>query len=116
MTQKFADVEEYVASLTPEAAAAVQRVRGWVHEEIPGLTEVIRYNMPTFQRDGHSLLHLAGWTEHLSVYPEPPAPAGDAGLVLDLAPHASGRGTLRFDLERPLPEDLVRRVLRAYPR
>jgi len=114
MPQKYADIEEYVATLLPEAGAAVQRVRGWVHEEIPGLTEVIRYNIPTFQRDGHTLLHVAGWTEHLSVYPEPPAPADDAGLVLDLAGHASGRGTLRFDLDQPLPEDLVRRLLRAY--
>lgn len=116
MAQKFADIEAYVASLTLESGAAVQRLRGWIHEELPGLTETIRYNMPTFQRDGHSVLHVAGWTEHLSLYPEPSAPADDAGLVLDLAPHASGRGTLRFDLDRPLPEALLRRVLRAYPR
>ena len=114
MAQKFADIEDYVASLTPESGAAVQQVRRWVHEEVPGLTETIRYNMPTFQRDGHSVLHVAGWTEHLSIYPEPAAPAADAGLVLDLSPHASGRSTLRFDLDRPLPEELMRRVLRAY--
>lgn len=114
MAQKFADIEDYVASLTPESAAAVQQVRGWAHEEIAGLTETIRYNLPTFQRDGRSVLHVAGWTEHLSLYPEPPAPPDDAGLVLDLSPHASGRSTLRFDLDRPLPEGLLRRLLRAY--
>lgn len=116
MAQKYADIEEYVASLTPEAGEAVQQVRRWVHEEIGDLSETIRYNLPTFQRDGHSVLHVAGWTEHLSLYPEPTAPADDAGLVLDLSPHASGRGTLRFELDRPLPEALIRRVLRAYPR
>ncbi len=112
MTQKFADIDAYVGSLAPEPAAAVRLVRALVHEEIPGLDETIAYNMPTFQRGGRPLLHLAGWKQHVSIYPEPPAPPDDPGLVLDLAPYASGRGTVRLPLAA-LDEDLVRRVLRA---
>ena len=113
MAQKFSDIDEYVASLSPESGAAVQRVRALAHEELPGLSETIAYNMPTFQRDGRSVVHVAGWQTHLAIYPEPSAPAEDAGLVLDLAPYASGKGTLQFPLDQPLDEPLVRRTLRA---
>ena len=113
MTQKFSDIDEYVASLAREPAAAVQRVRELAHEELPGLSETIAYNMATFELAGHAVLHLAGWKTHLAIYPEPAAPADDAALVLDLAPHASGKGTLRFALAEPLDEQLVRRTLRA---
>ncbi|MDO9495052.1 MAG: DUF1801 domain-containing protein [Nocardioides sp.] len=113
MAQKYSDIDEYVASLAPDCAQAVQRVRELAHEELPGLSETIAYNMPTFQRAGRSVLHVAGWKTHVAIYPEPPAPADDAGLVLDLAPYASGKGTLRFALAEPLDEQLVRRTLRA---
>lgn len=116
MAQKFSGIDEYVGSLAPASATAVQRVRELVHEELPGLAETIAYNMPTFQRAGVSVLHLAGWKTHLAVYPEPPAPADDAGLVLDLAPYSSGKGTLRFPLSGPLDEPLLRRTLRALGR
>lgn len=116
MAQKFADIDDYVASLDRDAAAYVSRVRALVHEELPDLSEAIAHNMPTFKRGPESVLHLAGWTEHVSIYPEPEPLPADAGLVLDLAAYSSGRGrgTLKFDLAVPLPEDLVRRVLRAF--
>jgi uncharacterized protein YdhG (YjbR/CyaY superfamily) len=113
MAQKYSDIDEYVASLAPDCAQAVQRVRELAHEELPGLSETIAYNMPTFQRAGESVLHVGGWQTHVAIYPEPSAPADDAGLVLDLAPHASGKGTLRFALAGPLDEQLLRRTLRA---
>ena len=113
MGQKYSDIDEYVASLARESAVAVQRVRELAHEELPGLSETIAYNMATFERGGRSVLHLAGWKTHVAIYPEPTAPADDAGLVLDLAPHASGKGTLRFSLSEQLDEQLVRRTLRA---
>jgi uncharacterized protein YdhG (YjbR/CyaY superfamily) len=115
MAQKYADVDAYLADLEERPAAVVQLVRRWAHEEIPGLRETVAYNMPTFERDGTAVLHLAGWKRFVSVYPEPPAPADDAGLVLDLAPYSSGKGTLRFPLAG-LDEPLVRRTLRALGR
>ncbi|MCW2851797.1 MAG: hypothetical protein JWM84_1461 [Nocardioides sp.] len=115
MAQKYADVDAYLADLDERPAAAVRQVRTWVHEEIPGLSETIAYNMPTFRRGETAVLHLAGWRRFVSVYPEPPAPADDPGLVLDLAPYSSGKGTLRFPLAG-LDEQLVRRTLRALGR
>ena len=103
------DVDAYLADLGDEAREVVVRIRAVVHEQVPGLTETIRYDMPTFQLDGQSLVHVAGWTKHVSIYPEPRA---DAALADALAPYSSGRGTLKFPLD-DVRYDLVARVVTA---
>ncbi len=103
------DVDAYLADLGDEAREVVTRIRAVVHEQVPGLTETIRYDMPTFQLDGRSLVHVAGWAKHVSIYPQP---HGDAALADALAPYSSGRGTLKFPLD-DLPYDLVARAVAA---
>src|SRR5438128_1703305 len=103
------DVDGYLADLGDGAREAVARIRRLVHEQVPGVTETIRYDMPTFQLDGRSLLHVAGWAKHVSIYPEP---GGDAELSTALAPYSSGRGTLKFPLD-DVPYDLVARAVAA---
>ena len=51
---------------------------------------VIRYDMPTLQVDGVSLVHVAAWKQHVSLYPVPPA--GDSDLDADLAPVRRSEG------------------------
>lgn len=104
------DVDAYLAGIAEPARSAVARIRALVHEAVPGLEEDIRYAMPTFTRDGRSVMHVAGWKNHVSIYPEP---SGDAALTADLAPYAAGRGTLKFPLDREIPDDLVARIARS---
>jgi uncharacterized protein YdhG (YjbR/CyaY superfamily) len=102
-------VDAYLAGLAPAGAEAVAEVRRRVHALRDDVTEVIRYDMPTFQVDGTSRLHVAAWARHVSIYPEPSDPA----LADRLAAYSSGKGTLKFPLDRPLPWELVDDVLRA---
>ena len=75
----------------------------------PAARETIAYGIPTFTLDGRSVVHVAAWKRHLSLYPVPGA--DDSELDRQMAPYRSGRGTLRFGLDQPLPLDLVRRVV-----
>jgi uncharacterized protein YdhG (YjbR/CyaY superfamily) len=104
------DVDAYLAGLAEPARGVVERIRADVHAALPGLGETISYAIPTFTRDGRSVMHVAGWKKHVSVYPEPEA---DAALSLELAPYASGKGTLAFQLADEIPYDLIVRVARA---
>jgi uncharacterized protein YdhG (YjbR/CyaY superfamily) len=104
------DVDAYVAGLAEPARGIVERIRSDVHAAVPGLGETISYGIPTFTRDGRSVMHVAGWTAHVSVYPEPD---GDAGLTSELAPYAAGRGTLRFPTTGEIPYALIVRVAQA---
>jgi uncharacterized protein YdhG (YjbR/CyaY superfamily) len=69
----------------------------------------ISYQIPTFTLDGRRFVHLAGWKAHLSLYPRPDDPSLDA----ELEPYESGRGTLKFRLDRPIPWELLDRVILA---
>ena len=83
---------------------------------VPEAHRVMRYDMPTYQVDGVSLLHVAAWKQHVSLYPVPPA--GDSDLDADLAPYAGAKGTLKLpypQVDYALIERVVRRLLEAGP-
>jgi hypothetical protein len=85
-----ADIDEYLATISPPARQVVSRLRDRIHELVPGAQETISYQIPTFTVDGRRFVHLAGWKAHLSLYPRPDDPTLDA----ELEPFESGRGTL----------------------
>ena len=105
-------LDVYVARLRPEAAEVVEELRRRVRAVRPDAVEVIRYDIPTFQVEGRSRVHVAGWSKHVSIYPVPDA-GDDPGLADDLAPYVGGKGTLKLPLGQPMPWTLVDRVLRA---
>src|SRR3954454_18112274 len=103
-----ATVDEYVATLPEDVAAIVERLRGVVHEVVPDAGEKISYGMPTFTLDGLPLVHVAAWKKHIALYPLPPM---DADLARDVAPSRGTKDPLRLPLGRPIPYELVERVL-----
>jgi uncharacterized protein YdhG (YjbR/CyaY superfamily) len=109
MTDRTDPIDAYAAGLAPAAAEVVTELRRRVHALRPDVAEVLRYDIPTFQVDGRSRVHVAAWAKHVSIYPVPHDPA----LADDLAPYLAGKGTLRFPLAKPMPWELVDRVLRA---
>lgn len=100
-------VDEYVQSFPDPVRQALQSVRERIREVIPEAEERISYGIAGFRLDGKALLYIAGWARHVSMYP---VPDGDDALTADTAPFRSGRGTLRFPVDEPIPLDLVGRV------
>ena len=113
MSEKFSSVEDYLDSLAPDVRAAVEELRALLFEVVPGATDTISYNMPAVARDGRRVVHYAGWTKHVSIYPAPEIGPGDDDLGRELAPYLAGKGTLKFPLDQALPRELVARVARA---
>ncbi len=107
MAQKFANVDDYLASLPPDVQAVLQQVRQTIHDAVPDAQETISYNIPTMVRDGKRFVHFAGWAKHVALYPVPDA---DEDLAADLAPYVVGQGTLKFCLDQPIPYALIGRV------
>ena len=108
---KFDSIDDYLASLPVEQREVMEEVERRVLAVVPDADRVIRYDMPTWQVDGSSLVHAAAWKQHVSLYPMPPA--GDPDLDRDLAPHAGAKGTLKFsypDVDYDLIERAVRRL------
>jgi len=63
--------------------------------------------MPTFKLNGN-LVHFAGYKNHIGFYP---TPSGIEAFRDELAPYELSKGTIKFPLDRPIPFDLVRKIV-----
>jgi uncharacterized protein YdhG (YjbR/CyaY superfamily) len=106
-----ATIDEYLASLPPDRRAEMERLRKAIQSGAPGAVETIAYKMPAFRsHGGRFLLSFDTFKRHYSLFP-----ASDgvvAELDAELAPYLSGKGTIRFPADRPVPARLVTRIAR----
>ncbi|MBL1073756.1 DUF1801 domain-containing protein [Nocardia sp. 2] len=100
-------VDDYLAGFPDDVRAVLERIRATLHAAVPDGTEDISYQIPTIRVDGRAVVYLAGWKQHVSVYP---VPAGDAAFEEAIAPYRAGRGTLKFPLHKPIPYELIGRM------
>jgi uncharacterized protein YdhG (YjbR/CyaY superfamily) len=103
------DIDAYLATLTPDKRAALQKLRRTIKAAAPDAEECISYRMPAFRSSGRLLVAYAGFTTHCSLFPCGSVTA----LAKDLAPYQTGKGTIRFDPKKGLPVPLVRKVVKA---
>ena len=101
-------VTDYLASLPEGTRQRLVELLDVVGQVVPDAERVISYAIPTFRRNGRSLVHVAGWKHHLSMYPVPDGPADFQAAV---APYLSGQSTVKFPLREPLPVALVTRIV-----
>jgi len=103
-------VSDYLATLDPADRAAFARVRDLALAEAPEATEGTSYGMAALLLGGRPLLGMRAAKGHLSVFPfSPEVVAAVAGR---LAGSALSKGTVRFTAADPLPEDVLRDLVR----
>jgi uncharacterized protein YdhG (YjbR/CyaY superfamily) len=110
MPARFLDVDDYIASLAPDAQEVMRQARAAVHDAIPGVGEAISYQMPTFTLDGEAFIHLGAWRRHLGAYP---VPRFDGALEAEVAPYRSTPDTVRFVYRDRVPFELLGRIAAA---
>jgi uncharacterized protein YdhG (YjbR/CyaY superfamily) len=105
-----AEVEKYYASAPPESRTNLQALRDIVLAAAPGASEFISYQLPTFRYNG-GLVAIGAWRDYCSMYVM-------SNAVLDafaeeLGPFMGAKSTLRFPHQKPLPADLITRMVKA---
>ncbi|MDO8848251.1 MAG: DUF1801 domain-containing protein [Coriobacteriia bacterium] len=101
-------IDEYIAEFPPDVQAVLEEMRALIHALAPDAVETISYAIPTFDLGGKHLVHFAGYEKHVGLYP---APSGMEAFKEDLKPYKTGKGSVRFPLDQPLPTELVRRIV-----
>lgn len=106
-----ATVEEYVASVPSAARPVFDRLRSLIQATIPEATEDVTYKMIGYRTvpGKRARVFISGWKDHVGMYPVPK----DEVLENKLVPFRKGKGTLWFQLDEELPEDLIREVVLA---
>jgi uncharacterized protein YdhG (YjbR/CyaY superfamily) len=101
----FESIDTYLAAQSAEAREKLMLVRAAIRRAVPEAQEVISYQIPAFRLGGRVFIFFAGWAKHYSIYP-----VGDALLQAfgaELAPYEISKGTIRFPMAEPVPEDLI---------
>ncbi len=106
---KYENTDEYIANFSGNAREKLETLRKLIKELVPDAKEKISYGIPTFTLDGKYFIYIGGYAKHVSIYPIPPI---DDGFKKELNPYIAGKGTVRFALDKPLPLDLIRRLVR----
>lgn len=101
-------IDAYISEFPERTQKALAEMRAIISAAAPGATELISYSMPTFDLNGRHLVHFAGHTNHVGLYP---IPSGIEAFKEELAPYKQGKGSVQFPLVQPLPADLIRRIV-----
>ena len=110
MPAKPQTIDEYLAPLSSEKRAALEKVRQTIRSAAPKAEECMSYGVPTFKLGGRMLMSFGAASNHCSLYP------GASPVALfetELAAYSTSKGTVRFQPDRPLPATLIRKLVRA---
>lgn len=101
-------ITEYIESFSPETGKRLQAIREVFTQEVPQVEEAIKYDMPMFVYKGN-LIGVAAWKKHIGLYPVSSAMITALPEISDYP--TSGKGTVQFPHNKPLPLELVRRIV-----
>ena len=107
MRSKPATIDEYLATVSDEKRAALEKLRKAILAAAPGAEECISYQLPAFRFEGKVIVWFGAAANHF--YP---------GAVVqdfkdELEGYETSKGTIRFQPDHPLPASLVRKLVKA---
>jgi len=110
MKNAVKDIDAYLATQSEPIRDALEKLRSIIKSLVPEAEEVISYGMPAFRYHG-MLVGFAGWKNHCGFYP------WNNGTVEkfkdELNDFSVAKGTIRFTTDKPLPDILVKKIVRS---
>lgn len=101
-------VNEYIATFPKNIQLILEEIRRTIKQIVPDAHEVISYQIPCFKLNGKYIMYFAGYKNHTSIYP---APRGVVGFE-ELESYKGGKGTIQFPFDKPLPLDLIKKIVK----
>jgi len=101
-------IDEYLAGFLPDIQQLLEQVRATVKKAAPTATETISYGMPAFKQQG-MLVYFAAFKHHIGFYP---TPSGTEEFQAELSKYKSGKGSVQFPLDQPMPLALIAKIVK----
>jgi uncharacterized protein YdhG (YjbR/CyaY superfamily) len=104
-------VDDYLAGIPEPAQSTLRHIREVIRSVVPrDTTEVISYGMPMFKYNG-MLVGYAAFKKHCSLFPT------GSGVIekfaKELRDYSTNKGTIRFPPDKPIPDALIKKIVRA---
>jgi uncharacterized protein YdhG (YjbR/CyaY superfamily) len=101
-------VDEYIAQFPEEVQEILSKIRAVIKESAPEAVEKISYQMPGYFLNG-GLVWFGAWKNHIGFYPNP---SGTEQFKEELAAYKMTKGSVHFPLNKPVPYDLISRIVK----
>jgi uncharacterized protein YdhG (YjbR/CyaY superfamily) len=110
MTAKPKTIDEYLAALSEDKRAALQKLRKAIKGAAPKAEECISYGLPAF-RQRVMLVAFGATANHCAFYLMSSSTV--EAHKEELKEYDTSKGTIRFPANKPLPTALVRKLVKA---
>jgi len=102
------NIDDYIAGFPPDVQVILEKTRATIRKAAPGAEEAIKYRLPTFVLNGN-LVHFGAFKKHIGFYP---APRGIETFKDELSVYEGAKGSVRFPLDKPIPFDLISKIVK----
>lgn len=102
------NIDEYISRFDIKTQEKLHDLVKIIREEAPEAKGCIKYNMPAFILDGN-LVYFAAYKKHIGFYSISNTPEV---YKLEFKPYKVGKGSVQFQLDKPLPFELIRKIVK----
>ena len=102
-------IDDYLRGVQEPKRSTLQALRRTILDVIPDAEQAISYGVPAFRMQGTTVAGFAAFKDHLSYLPH----SGSVFVELseELKGYPTSSGALRFDIDKPLPRHLVKKLI-----
>ena len=108
----FLTAKEYFESQPEETRQALLELKECILKVAPNATELINYNILAYSliKGGkrEQQIMIAGYKKHVGFYPHPTTMEK---FESELSGFKKGKGSVQFPLDKPLPKDLIEKMV-----
>jgi uncharacterized protein YdhG (YjbR/CyaY superfamily) len=104
----FKTIDEYIATFPKNVQSILEDLRQVIRDAAPEAEEAISYQVPAFRLNGNLVL-FAAFKSHIGFYPNPSVI--DA-FKEELSDYELSKGTVKFPINKPIPFDLIKKMVR----
>lgn len=108
MNQNFRTVEEYIGIFPDKVQKLLNKIRQTILENAAGAAESISYSMPAYKVNGKPLVYFGAFKKHIGFFA---TPTGHKKFADELSTFKTGKGSVQFPLDEPIPYDLIARIV-----
>ncbi len=102
------EIEIYIAQFSDDVQHILQHIRKIILSNAPGVAESMAYGMPAYKLHKKPLVYFAAFAKHIGFYA---TPTGHERFKDELSVYRQGKGSVQFSLDKPVPYDLIERIV-----
>ena len=106
--KKPKNIDEYIGGFDNDVQEILEKVRDTIQKAAPEAKEKISYSMPAFEQNG-IVVYFVAFKNHIGLYA---LPSGHEAFKEELSKYKTGKGSVQFPLDKPMPFDLIIKIVK----